>query len=675
MDKLNFIFVIHNHQPVGNFDYVFEKAYHLAYKPFLDIFKKFDIKMSLHLSGPLFNWLSKNHPEYIDAVKELVKRDRIEIIGSGYYEPILAAIPERDAVQQLALYKETLEETFGKEIKGAWLTERVWEPHLPRIFKMADIEYIAVDDYHFLRSGFLSQDLDGYYLTEFENQILAVYPGSEKLRYIMPFSVVEDIAAYFESARISGIKTLIFADDGEKFGIWPETHKWVYEEGWLNKFFTFLDDNSSWIKTQTLGEHHKSNDSKGCCYLPTTSYPELGEWALPAEASCLFKKNMDRFKQSPDFHELKPFIHGGHWKNFLAKYRESQFMHKKMMFLSAHFEHAKKEEKHALFSAQCNDAYWHGVFGGLYLPHLRREINSSLVSAMKQVFKKPTVEYFDFDVDGKKEVFIINSKIAAIFDPYDGGTLLSIDYLPKNLNVTDTIARRKEAYHIRLSEMQSDHSGTVTIHDQFKTKEKGLEKLLNYDKYPRTSFRVHVFDDISIDDLYNPAATVFHPVATVPFDCEVDKAGDKISVKLTSREQDWICEKLCRIEGSEMIFDVNVDTEQPKKYVGIEWNFNLFAPDAPDRQIFIDDKSGLPLNAFGTFDAVKNVSFVDKWYGLKISLHTENFNKLFVYPVETVSLSEAGVEKTFQGTCVVFLGEFTQNSFNGEIKINIEDIG
>ena len=28
----------------------------------------------------------------------------------------------------------------------------------------------------------------------------------------------------------------IFADDGEKFGVWPGTRRWVFDEGWLDSF-------------------------------------------------------------------------------------------------------------------------------------------------------------------------------------------------------------------------------------------------------------------------------------------------------------------------------------------------------------------------------------------------------------------------------------------------------
>src|SRR4030042_5599946 len=93
----------HNHQPVGNFPWVFEGAFCRSYGPFPHVLKRDpDIRIPLHNSGPLIDWMEQNRPEYLDAVGELAGRGQIEIMGGGYYEPILSIIPERDATTTLA---------------------------------------------------------------------------------------------------------------------------------------------------------------------------------------------------------------------------------------------------------------------------------------------------------------------------------------------------------------------------------------------------------------------------------------------------------------------------------------------------------------------------------------------------------------------------------------------
>ena len=102
MKKVQFIFGIHNHQPVGNFDNVFHDACDSSYLPFLQVLEKFpDISMAFHFSGSLIEWLEGHRPDVLALFKKLVDRGNIEILGSGFYEPILAMIPEADQVGQI----------------------------------------------------------------------------------------------------------------------------------------------------------------------------------------------------------------------------------------------------------------------------------------------------------------------------------------------------------------------------------------------------------------------------------------------------------------------------------------------------------------------------------------------------------------------------------------------
>ena len=60
---LRLVLVLHNHQPVGNFDGVFEQAYQDSYRPFLDVFEQYDdLPIALHTSGSLMEWLDARHP-------------------------------------------------------------------------------------------------------------------------------------------------------------------------------------------------------------------------------------------------------------------------------------------------------------------------------------------------------------------------------------------------------------------------------------------------------------------------------------------------------------------------------------------------------------------------------------------------------------------------------------
>src|SRR5574341_1069513 len=287
MPKVQFIFAIHNHQPVGNFDFVAEDAYQKAYLPFLNVLERHPrIKLVLHYTGILYRFFEEKHPEFIGVLKRLAAEGRVEVLSGGFYEPVLAILPDEDKVGQVKALSDYVRRKLGYLPKGMWLAERVWEPHLPKLIAEAGIDHVVVDDFHFKVAGLRDDELDGYYLTEEQDGLVKVFPGSERLRYLIPFHRPEETIEFLSALRSTERRRLaVMADDGEKFGVWPETHKTVYEEGWLERFFTLLEENSEWLETTTFSEFIGQEPPRGRIFLPTASYMEMGEWALPTGAA------------------------------------------------------------------------------------------------------------------------------------------------------------------------------------------------------------------------------------------------------------------------------------------------------------------------------------------------------------------------------------------------------
>ena len=218
--------VLHNHQPVGNFEGVIEQAYRDSYLPFLDVFEDYaDLRISLHTSGPLLEWLIERHPDNVARIRSLVAANQIEIIGGPFYEPVLPMLPSRDRIGQIRKYTEFLNRTFSTSVNGMWMPERVWESSLTADIARAGIAYTVLDDYHFKAAGWSEESLRGYHITEDSGHVLRVFPGSEKLRYLVPFAAPEKTIEYAaQVARETPGAVLVFGDDGEKFGTWPDTH-------------------------------------------------------------------------------------------------------------------------------------------------------------------------------------------------------------------------------------------------------------------------------------------------------------------------------------------------------------------------------------------------------------------------------------------------------------------
>lgn len=688
MAKFKLALGLHNHQPVGNFDSVFEDAHRQAYRPFLELVGKYpSIKLSLHQSGILWDWQERHHPEHMDLVRELVQSGQIELMTGGFYEPILPSIPNGDKSGQIAMLTEYLRAKFACEPEGLWLTERVWEPQLPKILNMANVKYVPIDDTHFLYAGFEPDDLRGAFVTEDEGYSLVLLPILKKLRYLIPFGTVKKVMAELRArAERYPDGLAIYADDGEKFGVWPDTYKHCYDDGWLDDFFEALSQNTDWLEVCTLGEAARTV-SMGQAYLPTASYAEMLHWSLPARAFVEYEEFESHLKAGGLLERFGRFVRGGHWRGFLAKYDESNQMHKRMLTVSrlldkycAEHPSDKKtisEARRYLYAGQCNCPYWHGVFGGLYLPHIRQAIFENLIKAEKLLFDADDWVHMistDYDCDGHDEVIARTDKFAAFFKPSRGGALVELDSYDLDFNLTDTLRRRIEGYHGKLARARkasdvkpTDSGETNSIHDLILTKEDGLDKLLVNDWYPRRCFVDHFLSGDS--NLPGFAAGQFHDEGDFVLEpYQYSTRSDKNSLTLVRDGNIWRFGRPLKLQLEKRFFfspksDVisanyrltALNEDIPHLRLAIENNFNFQAGHADDRYLLFNGerKGENYLDSVGRYSECRSVIMRDDWRGLTMALAFDKDVELWQVPIFTVSLSEGGFEKVYQGTSLV----------------------
>jgi len=477
MVPIRFVFGLHLHQPVGNFDQVFREHVRDVYRPILEHLSGRDfLPIVLHLSGPLLEWLEEHDTGYLDLLGRLVADHRVELLLAGFYEPVLASLPRADRVEQIQWMQEAVRGHFGVSARGLWLTERVWEPELAADLADAGVRYALVDDRHFLVSGFASDQLHAPYWTESDGKRVALFPIDERLRYLIPFRPPEETAAYLRDLRAGGHRLAVLADDGEKFGGWPGTKEWVYERGWLDRFMGTIRGlvESGEAQLSTLSDALETVPSGGIAYLPTASYREMEGWSLPPDPALrLIRLERDLGEArvaGPD----GALIRGAHWRNFLVKYSESNRMHKKMLALSllSRRRGDPPAARRAIGRAQCNDAYWHGVFGGLYLPHLREAIWQNLAFAEQELRRGESleVEVLDLDGDGHDEIWLHSDQFSAMVSPWRGAVIEEYTIFANGTNYANALTRRREAYHDTALANQAEaardaESGTPSIHD------------------------------------------------------------------------------------------------------------------------------------------------------------------------------------------------------------------
>ena len=679
MKTVNFIFGLHNHQPVGNFDFVVEDAYRHSYLPFVEVAEGFpSVALTFHFSGCLLEWLEKQHPEYIDRIARLVERGNVEILSGGFFEPVLAVIPDVDKVGQIKMMNDYIRRRFGYEPKGLWLTERVWEPSLAKPIAEAGIKYITVDDYHFLGTGKMEKDLTGHFITEEQGYGLSIFPISQKLRYAIPFKDPQETVDHLRQfATNDAANAIVMADDGEKFGVWPGTYETVFEQGWLRSFLETLEKNSDWLKTRTFAEYYSEHAPKGRIYLPTASYFEMSEWSLPWEAGEKFGDLVKEFDGQERSDEVKPFIKGGIWRNFLFKYDESNWMQKKMQYLSdryhridskkvdaAHRDDQQTARDH-LWRSMCNCAYWHGIFGGLYLPHLRHAIYGEMLKCerlLNTIEKRPDfdVKELDIDIDGDKELLITSGNILTVFAAHRGAMMTELSLLDKSFNVLNSLKRYREAYHRKVLEAGSD-TANGSIHDNVMTKEAGLENYLKYDQYPRKNLVDHIINpSITFDQFRNGEYYEDSDFIQGQYSCSVDKQQKTVRF---SRDG-WVNWQKFRIEKTINYAKsaikihyrlINTGDKENRFRFGPEFNFAMLGGDSPDRYYVADGKklSNPALNSHGILLDAISMSVVNEWDKFRLILEAESTDEFWYFPVETVSLSESGFERGYQSSVIV----------------------
>jgi len=679
LKTVNFIFGLHNHQPVGNFDFVVEDAYRHSYLPFVEVAEEFpSIALTFHFSGCLLEWLEKHHPEYLDRVAKMVERGNVEIISGGFFEPVLAIIPDADKVGQIQMMNDYILRRFGYEAKGLWLTERVWEPSLAKPIAEAGIKYITVDDYHFLGTGKMEKDLTGHFITEEQGYGLSIFPISQKLRYAIPFKDPQETINHLRQyVTDDASNAIVMADDGEKFGVWPGTYKTVFEQGWLREFLKTLEENSDWLKTQTFADYYSGHSPKGRIYLPTASYFEMSEWSLPWEAGEKFDDLVKEFEQQERSDEVKPFIKGGIWRNFLFKYDEANWIQKKMQHLSDRY-HAIAGEKVApadkkdlqiarnhLWRSMCNCAYWHGIFGGLYLPHLRHALYVELLKCerlLNKFEKRPAfhVVELDIDIDGDKELLITSENILTVFAPHRGAMMTELSLLDKSFNVLNSLKRYREAYHRKVLEAKSA-SANGSIHDNVMAKEEGLENYLKYDQYPRKNLLDHIINPtVTFDQFRNGEYYEESDFIQGIYNCSVDKQRKTVRFNRDgwANWQKFRIEKTIHYKKSMLKIQYRLINTGEKENIfrfGPEFNFAMLGGNVPDRYYMADGKKleNPVLNSYGILADISSMSVVNEWDKFRLTLKADTTDEFWYFPVETVSLSEAGFERVYQSSVIV----------------------
>ncbi|MDR7455720.1 MAG: DUF1926 domain-containing protein [Armatimonadota bacterium] len=704
MARLALALALHNHQPVGNFGWVLERAYRRAYEPMVAALERHPrVRVALHYSGPLLDWLLAEHPAFVARVRALVARGQVEMMTGGYYEPILPAIPDRDKRGQILKMNRAVARHFGTAPSGLWLAERVWEPHLPRPIARAGVAYTIVDDTHFLHVGLEESELRGHFITEEQGARLAILPSAKALRYRIPWAPVDELMAWLRAQASDGV--LVMGDDGEKFGLWPTTYTHAWERGWVEAFFGALEAAEEWLEVLPPGEWVRTRPARGRVYLPTASYDEMTEWALPARAAARLPA-LKHELAAAGREDVLAFLHGGFWRHFLVKYPEVNTLHKAMLRTSRKVWRmrpgpGRDRALDHLWQAQCNCPYWHGVFGGVYLGHIRAATASHLIAAERLADGQAAAGAVrarreDLDADGRPEVLVASGRQVLSIDPDEGGSVVAWDLRGVRVNLVNVMTRHAEGYHETLRAAAARGEAVLavfedveSIHtDRVRVREWGLERFLIADRYRRASFVDHVLAGGG-----DPQAFARGEVAEIgefagrPYQAAIARAGRRAAVRLVREGPVRIAGAVVPVRVAktltvpaglsalEVVYEVtNAGAAAVAADFAVETCWGTSGPDALVAPIAAAAGAGRPgagqaspadegthtgeATRVGDLRQCADVGgFVladPRWRATAIVHAASDARpRLWIVPIEVVSASEAGFERTFQGVSVL----------------------
>jgi 4-alpha-glucanotransferase len=659
--SISLALVIHNHQPVGNFGWVIEEVFGQAYEPMVGALERHpEVHVALHYTGPLLEWIAANRPDFIDRLRALVERGQVEILGGGHFEPILVALPQRDRHGQLRRMHDEVERLFGRAPQGAWLAERVWEPSLAGDLADAGYRYTVLDDNHLRGATVPEDEMWGTYTTDDRGQMLTVFGTEKGLRYRIPWRPVDELIAYLrEHATDDGRLLGTMGDDGEKFGAWPGTYELSWGKGaWVDDCFSALAHNANWLHTVTPSEWMARQPPRGRIYVPTASYVEMTEWALPPEEARTFHRLLAEADEADS--PAARFLKGAMWRNFQARYREINDLHKQMLGVSAAVDamppgEARERALDHLYRAQSNDCYWHGLFGGIYIVHMRLATYHHLIAADDLSNADAVASCVaDYDLDGIDEVLLGTTGQSVLVDVAEGAGIGAWNLRAGRVALASVLRRRPEAYHAALREMDAaanKKASGPSPHEAWMTKEEGLSRFLVYDDHERRSGLVRLL-----------AGSAGEPTETGEFvsgewqlvsaserEASLERSVDGVTVRKT------IALNGGRRAGA-LSLTIAVTNDGRKPFDGaleIEWNLNLLGGGANPDAYYAWDGEEARHDAAGSVAAGTRLRFGNRREGAELSVTLEPPTAQSWQPVETVSNSEAGFERVYQGSCLL----------------------
>jgi hypothetical protein len=440
MQKSHVIIGAYNHLPDGMAESAFEDTYQICWRPFLSILYRFpDVSAVLSYSGTALRWLESRHPEFLMLLEEMVLRKQIELLGGGFFAPLLPLVPGPDRLGQVELLTTYIRKAFGKRPRGCWIQDYAWEPGLASALQTCGFDFTFLPERHFAIAGLSGSDLGAPVMTEDQGKSIVVFPAFDAAEsFPQPLAPAEAIESLRSRLGELPLYTILYPGSAAKV-LW-EASGLESPDVFFERSFAALQREGLSYETTTPSRHLKFQRHFRRAY--------FGGYA----SACLMES-------------VAPPAHAsGSPRSILLRHEESLALYAKMQYVRMLVgqlrgdKSRKKSAQEELWRGQCGDAYWSGPAGGILRLPLRAAAYAALIEAEKTTRQRgsflPGIITADIDFDGAKEILYQGSDFNAYVHPR-GGCLAELDSfrtLTNYVNVMDGAGSRRPSFRDRFCE-------------------------------------------------------------------------------------------------------------------------------------------------------------------------------------------------------------------------------
>jgi hypothetical protein len=298
----------------------------------------------------------------------------------------------------------------------------------------------------------------------------------------------------------------------------------------------------------------------------------------------------------------------------------------------------------ALYEAQANDAYWHGLFGGLYLPHLRRAIYNAIVrleALLDEVAPRQQKLAADLDLDGDEEVFLQNGVLQAVIRQDGSAAICEFDAYRLCHNFADTLSMPHEHYHRKVhAQAGTEHQGEgiANPHERVSHKHEITQEDMVIDARQKLMFLDHwLSGDVESMPGYVPSKYAGMPLGAA-FAAVLGAGKVRKSIVLDDTRL-YVAYHFDGVGAG--VFRVTVNIAMP-------------SCDGPAGRFRVGDEI---MGGFGQLlqlDAMQHIVLEDAVLGGKLKVSANRAVSFASQPCFSVSQSEAGFEKIMQAVVLTF---------------------